>query len=94
MNILYLASFATKDILSKYPNWGIDIYKVSEFLVQGFREKGDVNLKVVTSPDLPKYPKFPEFYIKHRIVDDVELGTFVNVKITKATATYIIGDLA
>ena len=28
------------------------------------------------------------------IVDDVELGTFVNVKITKATATYIIGDLA
>lgn len=83
MNILYLASFATKDILSKYPNRGIDIYKVSEFLVQGFREKDDVNLKVVTSPDLPKYPKFPEFYIKHRIVDDVELVSSLNIAIIR-----------
>lgn len=87
MNILHLASFATKDILSKYSNWGIDIYKVSEFLVQGFREKDDVNLKVVTSPDLPKYPKFPEFYIKHRIVDDIELVSSLNIAVIRQVWT-------
>lgn len=87
MNILYIGSFATKDIIEKYPNMGIDIYKVSEFLVKGFKESEDINLKVVTSPDLPKYPKIDEIYIKHRIVDDIELVSSVNLAIIRQVWT-------
>lgn len=87
MNILYLGSFATKDIISKYPNVGIDIYKVSEFLVKGFKEKEGINLKVITSPDLPKYPIINELYINHRIVDDVELVSSLNLAVIRQVWT-------
>ena len=87
MNLLYIGEFATKDIIEKYPNMGIDIYKVSEFLIKGFKKSKDVNLKVVTSPDLPRYPKIDEIYIKHRIVDDIELVSSVNLAIIRQVWT-------
>ena len=64
MNILYIGAFSIKSIIDKYPNLGLDRYKTSEFLIKGFKGIGDVNLDVITAPDVPSYPKLPKKFKK------------------------------
>ncbi len=80
MNILYIGAFSVKQITDKYPDYGLDTYKTSEFLLKGFSQIEDLNLRVITSPDVGSYPRFPELIIK-RIVDNngiISTG-FINI---------------
>lgn len=69
MNILYVGAFSTQTLLKQYPDKGLDTYKTSEFFIRGFRGLKDVNLSVVTAPDLGSYPRFPKILIP-RIEED------------------------
>jgi len=74
MNILYIGQFSPKSLLERYPDRGLDTYKTSEFLIKGFRERNDINISVITAPDVGSYPKFPQVLFKSSIEKD---GTIV-----------------
>lgn len=81
MNILYIGTFSIKSIIDKYPNLGLDRYKTSEFLIKGFKEIGDVNLDVITAPDVPSYPKLPKKFKKEIDTDNKTISVgFTNIK--------------
>ena len=81
MNILYIGAFSIKSIIDKYPNLGLDRYKTSEFLIKGFKEIGDVNLDVITVPDVPSYPKLPKKFKKEIDTDNKTISvSFTNIK--------------
>jgi len=64
MNILYIGAFCLNSIVRKYPSYGLDIYKTSEFIIKGLRQKQGVNLDVITAPDVPSYPRLPQIWFK------------------------------
>lgn len=84
MNILYIGQFSPKSLLAKYPDKGLDTYKTSEFLIRGFKQIDEVNLKVITAPDVGSYPKFPQKKIIREVSDDgtISIG-FINYPVIK-----------
>lgn len=81
MNILYIGSFCIKNIINRYPNLGLDRYKTSGFLIKGFKEIKDVNLDVITAPDVPSYPKLPKNFKKEIDTDNNTISVgFTNIK--------------
>ncbi|MBR4155843.1 MAG: glycosyltransferase [Bacteroidales bacterium] len=81
MNILYIGAFSIKSIIDKYPNLGLDRYKTSEFLIKGFKKIKEVNLDVITAPDVPSYPKLPKKFKKEIDTDNKTISVgFTNIK--------------
>ncbi len=67
MHILYIGSFCTKDIVSQFSGYGLDIYKTSEFVIKGLRQKEGIDLDVITAPDVPSYPRLPKISFRRQI---------------------------
>lgn len=81
MNILYVGAFSIKSIIERFPEHGLDLYKTSEFLIKGFKEINEVNLDVITAPDVPSYPKLPISFKREFDIDNkVTSVRFINIK--------------
>lgn len=61
MNILYLGVFPPQFLIQRSGGKIDSFYRASESLIQGFRNLSDVNLTVITSPDIVSWPKGPLF---------------------------------
>ena len=83
MNILYLGQFGVKSILDKYPTFGLDNYKMSDFLVKGFQLNKEVKLDVITAPDVASYPDFPKARFKRFVENDIVSVGFLNLPFIK-----------
>lgn len=64
MNILYLGAFPPAFLIKRSGGKIDSLYRASEPLLKGLKEMADVDLKVITSPDIFRYPRGP-FFIKH-----------------------------
>lgn len=81
MNILYIGAFSVKSIVERHPSFALDKYKTSEFLIKGFRQLEDVNIDVITAPDVPSYPKLPISFKREFDIDNkVTSVRFINIK--------------
>lgn len=80
MNILYIGAFSIKSIVAKYPEYGLDTYKTSDFLLCGFRKVDNVNLQVITAPEVGSYPKLPQVRFKRVEEEGVISIGFFNIK--------------
>lgn len=91
LNILYLGAFATQDLIDKYPTSGLDTYKVSEFLLRALKDRKDINLDVITSPDLFSWPKFPVFFLNsHSNAENkTQLVSSLNLPLIKIVWTVV-----
>ena len=63
MNILFIGAFGTEYLKQQYGSHLQSLYNSSEFLIKGFQAIKDINLKIITSPDIASYPRGP-LYIK------------------------------
>lgn len=61
MNILYLGAFPPKFLVQRSKGKIDSFYRASDSLIQGFRNHADLNLNVITSPDIISWPKGPLF---------------------------------
>ena len=90
LNLLYIGAFPP-DFLVKRSNGKVDsLYRASQSLLKGFRERSDVNLMVITSPDLPSWPKGP-LLLKREIVaaEKLVMVSSLNISILKQFWTII-----
>ena len=62
-NILFLGEFSPLSLVNRYPKFGLDRYKDSVFLLKGMRNDPEVNVDVITSPDIPSWPHFPKLFV-------------------------------
>lgn len=62
-NILFLGEFSPPSLVKRYPKFGLDRYKDSVFLLKGMRNDPEVNVDVITSPDIPSWPHFPKLFV-------------------------------
>ena len=62
-NILFLGEFSPPSLINRYPKFGLDKYKDSAFLLKGMRQDPEVNVDVITSPDIPSWPHFPKLFV-------------------------------
>lgn len=83
-NILYLGAFPPSFLVKRTDGRIDSLYRATEPLFTGLRSRGDVCLKVITSPDIPSYPSGPLF-LKREInkVEDVTLVSSLNISFIK-----------
>jgi len=90
MNILFIGEFCTSSFKKKYRRKVESFYRVSEFLIKGFRQIQNVNLSVITSPDIASYPRGP-LYIKSHYDnnDEIKIVSSLNISFLKQLLTII-----
>lgn len=90
MNILFIGEFCTSSFKKKYRRKVESFYRVSEFLIKGFRQIQNVNLSVITSPDIASYPRGP-LYIKSYDdkKEDIKIVSSLNISLVKQLWTII-----
>lgn len=90
MNILYLGSFPPAFMVRRSGGKIDSLYRTSEAIIKGLRSVDDINLKVITSPDVFKYPQGP-LYIKHEKNkdEDVTVVSMLNLPIIKQWWTIV-----
>lgn len=64
MKIIFLGAFTPNNLLNKYTSSIDSYYRASESMINGLRGQNNVDIKVITSPDFPSYPKSKIFYLK------------------------------
>ena len=84
MNILYIGAFPPAFLVERTLGKIDSLYRASEALINGFRSIDEVHLKVITSPDVFRYPHGPLF-IKHEEnkKEDVTVVSMLNLPIIK-----------
>lgn len=84
MNVLFLGNHPPQDLIDKYSGRFDSFYRSNEALIEGFRKHNEVNIRVITSPDIPSYPK-EDFYFKSLFSsrDDTLMASALNVPIIK-----------
>ena len=90
INILYLGAFPP-DFLVQRSGGKIDsFYRAAQSLIKGIRSLPDVNLEVVTSPDIVSFPKGP-FFIKNEYnkEEDLTLVSSLNISFVKQPWTIV-----
>lgn len=90
MNILYLGAFPPKFLVQRSGGKIDSFYRASESLIQGFRSLPEVNLSVVTSPDMGSWPKGPLF-VRHETnkEEDLTMVSSLNISFVKQLWTII-----
>lgn len=64
MNILFLGAHPTSTLIAKSKGKVDSLYRSDEAIINGLRKRRDINLKVVTSPEIPHYPRNSFYYGK------------------------------
>lgn len=87
MNIIFLGAFIPNGLRVKY-NYSFDsYYRASESIIKGINQFDYVNLKVVTSPDLPSYPKSKILLLKGDIEKENQIVSSLNISLIKQVWT-------
>lgn len=84
MNILFLGSHPTSRIISESNRRINSLYRSSESIIEGLRNQENVNVNVITSPDITSYPH-EKWFIKghYSEEDDTQLVSMINLPIIK-----------
>lgn len=84
MNIIYLGAFPPAFLVERTRGKIDSFYRSSEAIIRGLRSIDGVKLKVITSPDIVRFPKGP-FFIKHEtnINEDVTVVSMLNLPFIK-----------
>jgi len=90
MNILFIGAFGTEYLKQQYGSHLQSLYNSSEFLIKGFQAIKDINLKIITSPDIASYPRGP-LYIKSHYDnnDEIKIVSSLNISFLKQLWTII-----
>ncbi len=90
MNILFIAAHTPKYLLGKLGNNAQSLYRATEFLIKGLRKIQNVNLFVITSPDIASFPRCPicikPYYDRE---EDVKVVSSLNISFIKQIWTII-----
>ncbi len=90
LNVLFLGAFPPQFIIKKSKGRIDSRYRASEALIKGLRNQEEVNLKVITSPDLYSYPQGP-LYInrEYNSIEDLTLVSSLNIPFVKQLWTIL-----
>lgn len=90
MNVLFVGNHPPKSLIES-TNGRIDsFYRSSEAVVEGFRENNDIQIDVITSPDIPSYPNDKIFFPRQYSQDDnVLMVSSLNLPVIKHIWTSI-----
>lgn len=80
MNIIFIGSFCPLHITGLLKNSAVLLYNHSELLIKGFKSHPDINLSVITSPDVISYPKGPLYIKSHLDEESIYLVSSLNIK--------------
>lgn len=95
MNILYLGAFPPKFLIERSGGKIDSLYRDSEPLIQGLRELNNVNLQVITSPDVASWPNGPFFIAGEKNKEErLILVSSLNISFVKQLWTIICMTLA
>lgn len=87
MNIIFLGAFIPNGLRVKY-NYSFDsYYRASESIINSINQIDYVNLKVITSPDLPSYPKSKILLLKGDIEKENQIVSSLNISLIKQVWT-------
>lgn len=87
MNIIFLGAFIPDSLLAKYSYSFDSYYRTSESIIKGINQFDYVNLKVITSPDLPSYPKSKILLLKGDIEKENQIVSSLNISLIKQVWT-------
>ena len=90
MKIIFLGSFPTTKLI-KDSNGTIDsLYRDDHAIIEGLRQQPDVEVNVITMPDIPSYPK-QKLYFKgyYDSTDDVRSLSLLNIPVIKQFWTVV-----
>ncbi len=84
MNILFIDAFCPQKLLTQVGGSANSRYRASEFLIKGFKANGNINLSVITSPDMVSFPK-GSIYIKsyYDKGENIQIVSSLNVSFIK-----------
>lgn len=84
MNILYIGAFPPNFLIKRTKGKIDSLYRDSWAMRKGFSSLPDVSLKVITSPDIPSWPRGPLFIHHEKNEDEgVVLVSELNIPIIK-----------
>lgn len=90
INILYLGAFPPNFLVQRSGGKIDSFYRASQSLIKGFRNLPDINLKVITSPDIVSFPKGPFFINKeYNKEEDLTLVSSLNISFVKQPWTIV-----
>lgn len=90
MNILYIGAFPPKFLIKRSGGEIDSLYRDSEPLIQGLRELDNVNLQVITSPDIISWPKGPLFISGEKNdEEDLIMVSSLNISFVKQLWTIV-----
>ncbi len=64
IKILFLGAHSPEWLIQMYPKYSLGKYNVSQFIINELKSREDISISVVTSPDLPSYPRLPVYLKK------------------------------
>jgi len=90
VNLLFIGAFCPQKLFSKIGSSANNLYRVSEFLIKGFKENGNINLSIITSPDIVSYPQGP-IYIKSQYdkQEQIQIVSSLNISLVKQLWTIL-----
>lgn len=64
MNLIFMTAYLPDCLIEETGYDGEDLYMVSQYLIKGFKNDKNLNLDIVTSPDIPRFPRFPKLFVR------------------------------
>lgn len=90
MNVLFVGNHPPKSLIESTNGRINSFYRSSEAMIDGFRKRDDIIIDVITSPDIPSYPKERMFFKKvYSETDNVLMVSSLNVPVIKHLWTSI-----
>lgn len=84
IHILFLGNHPTSRLLDETGGIIDSMYRSNEAIIKGLREHDDVTVSVITSPDVPRYPKCRLYLRQHYSEkDDCTMVSMLNVPVFK-----------
>ena len=90
MNILYIGAFPPSFLIKRSRGKIDSLYRASESIISGLSNLSDVNLKVITSPDIVSWPKGPLFIHKEKSEEEnLTMASSLNISFLKQIWTIV-----
>lgn len=84
MNVLFIGNHPTVELIENTNGRLDSFYRVSEAIIEGFRCRNDIRIRVITSPDIPSFPKEKVFIKKHFSTrDETLMVSSLNIPVIK-----------
>lgn len=84
INILYLGAFPSTKLIKSSKGKIDSLYRATQTMIKALRELPNVNIKIITSPDIKSFPH-NKIYFKRMYddIDDVTMVSSLNISIIK-----------